>query len=182
MKALLSLCLLLLLAGCSNVPVAIKKAPQPDWQLSQISGKAASHQGEAVRWGGQIVKIDNKDSGSVLHIAQFPLGSYGRPDNSEDSEGRFLARSSEFIDPAIYQSGTLVTVAGQVVAEKTVTVDQKTMTIPVVSIKQIYRWTPRQYVRDPYRYDHPYYYDRFGYGLSYPYWRSRWYYGRGYYW
>lgn len=180
MKALVSI-FLLLLAGCSNVPVAIKTAPQPDWQLSQISGKAASHQGEAVRWGGQIVKVDNDDSGSLLHIAQFPLGSYGRPDNSEDSDGRFLARTADFIDPYIYKSGTLVTVAGHIAAEKNVTVDQKTMTIPVISINQIYRWTPRQYARDRY-YDHPYYYDRFGYGMYYPHWRSHWFYRHGYYW
>jgi outer membrane lipoprotein len=181
MKALATLCLLLL-AGCSNVPVAIKTAPQPDWQLNQISGKAASHQNEVVRWGGQIVKVENNDSGSLLHIAQFPVNSYGRPDETADSQGRFLARTADFIDPYIYKSGTLVTVAGKIADEQSVTVDKKNMTIPVVEIGQIYRWTPRQYVHDPFWYDSPFYYDRFGYGFSHPRWRTRGYYSYGPYW
>lgn len=181
MKALFPL-FFLFLVGCSNVPVAIKDAPQPDWQLGQVKQKPAQHQGEAIRWGGQIIKVENTDEGSVLHVVQFPLNSFGRPDIDMRSQGRFLAQTTEFIDPYIYKSGTLITVAGTVSGDKTITIDKKTMTIPVVTIGETYRWLTQRYNDDPYWYGHPYYYDRFGYGLSYPRWRSRWYYGRGYYW
>jgi outer membrane lipoprotein len=180
MKAIFPL-FFLLLAACSSVPESIKKAPVSDWQLAQIKADASSHKGEAVRWGGQVVKVENDDNGSTLHIVQFPLNSFGRPDNKADSQGRFLAHSRDFIDPYIYKSGTLVTVAGTVADITTVTVDQKQLKTPVVDIRDIYRWSPQQY-RDPYWYDDPYYYDRFGYGLSYPAWRSNWYYRHGYYW
>lgn len=179
MRALIPL-LLLFLAGCSSTPVAIKNPPSPDWQLSQIAGKAASHQGETVRWGGQIIKVDNDDSGSTLHIAQFPLNSYGRPISDKNSEGRFLAHTRDFIDPYIYKSGTLITIAGRVTGEKQLTVDQKTLSVPVIGISEMYRWSAQHY-RDPYWYRDPYY-DYFGYGLSYPAWRSNWYYRHGYYW
>lgn len=181
MKALIPV-FFLILAGCSNVPVAIKEAPQPDWQLAQISGKADSHQGEPVRWGGQIVKVENDEQGSTLHVVQFPLNSYARPDDDSRSQGRFLARTKEFIDPYIYKSGTLITIAGNIDSQKTINIDKKSMTVPVINIREMYRWQPQNYRRDPYWYDHPYYYDRFGYGVSYPYWRSHWYYRHGYYW
>lgn len=181
MKALVPI-LFLLLLGCSNVPVAIKEAPQPDWQLGQVNQHPEQHQGEAIRWGGQIIKVENTDTGSLLHIVQFPLNSFGRPDIDKRSQGRFLAQTREFIDPYIYKSGTLITVAGSLSGEKTITVDKKTMTIPVVSIADTYRWVSQRYHDDPYWYGYPYYYNRYGYGLSYPHWRSRWYYGRGYYW
>jgi outer membrane lipoprotein len=181
MKVLFPL-VFLFLVGCSNVPVAIKEAPQPDWQLGQVSQQPAQHQGEAIRWGGQIVKVENSDAGSLLHVVQFPLNSYGRPDIDRRSQGRFLAQTSQFIDPYIYKSGTLITVAGTVSGDKTITIDKKTMTIPVVTIGETYRWMSQRYNDDRYWHGYPYYYDRFGYGLSYPHWRSRWYYGRGYYW
>lgn len=172
----------LLLTACSNVPVAIKNAPEPDWQLSQLQGKADSHRGDAVRWGGQIVKVENAAEGSTLNIVQFPLNSFGKPVNSRDSQGRFLATTTDFIDPYIFKSGTLVTVAGQVSSEQSITIDQKTIRVPVVTINAVYRWSKQSYQRDPYWYGYPYYYDRFGYGVSYPHWRSYWYYRQGYYW
>lgn len=181
MRALLPI-ILLLLAGCSNLPVAIKNPPKPDWQLAEVAANTESHQGDPIRWGGQIAKVDNDDKGSTLHIVQFPLNSYARPNDSEKSQGRFLARSSEFYDPQIYRSGTLVTIVGRVTAAKAITIDQKTMTVPVVNISEIFRWTAQPHYHDPYWYGYPYYYDRFGYGVSYPHWRSHWYYGRGYYW
>lgn len=182
MKILVSTVMLLILTACSNVPVAIKNAPSPDLQLAQLSGKVSAHQGEKVRWGGQIVKVENTDNGSTLHIAQFPLNSFGRPNIEADSDGRFLAQTNEFIDPYIYKEDTRVTVTGLISKQDTITVDKKTMTVPVVQISDIYRWTVSSYEDDPYWRGYPYYYDHFGYGVSYPRSRSHWHYGRGFYW
>lgn len=174
--------MLLMLSACSNVPVAIKDAPNPDLQLAQVSDDAVNQKGQRVRWGGQIVKVENNDEGAFLHIAQFPLNSFGRPITSDDSDGRFLAYNKTFVDPYIYKKGTSVTVAGVINNTSTIKVDQKIMTVPVVQVTDLYRWTVSHYDRDPYWRGYPYYYDHFGYGVSYPYWRSRWHYGRGYYW
>jgi len=182
MKTFVSVVMLLILTACSNVPVAIKDAPNPDLQLAQLSGKASSHQGQKVRWGGQVVKVENTDKGATLHIAQFPLNSFGRPIIEGDSEGRFLAQTKEFVDPYIYEKGTRVTVAGLIVSDGTIKVDKKTMTVPIVQVSDIYRWVVSNYDRDPYWRGYPYYYDHFGYGVSYPRGRSHWHYGHGFYW
>lgn len=170
----------LFLSACSNVPVAIKTAPQPDVQLNQLNANnVMSHQGQKVRWGGQIVKVENDNNGSTLHIAQFPLNSYGRPVTDNDGDGRFIATSRDFIDPAIYKQGTLVTLAGTLTDNQVVTIDKKTMSLPVVQIRDIYRWNRHHYNRE--RWVGPGYYNGF-YSPYYPGWRSSWRYYNGFYW
>ena len=182
MRSLLAL-VVLLLTACSNVPVAIKNAPDPDLQLTQITGNISSYQGQFVRWGGQVIKVDNNDDGAIIEVAQFPLNSYGRPEISKDSEGRFLARTEAFVDPYIFKAGTLLTVAGIVTAGQNVTIDRKTLSLPIVKIKELYRWSASAYRRTPdYWYGYPYYHDYFGYGLHYPGWGSSWRYYHGMYW
>lgn len=55
MRALFPL-LMLLLSACSNLPMAIKEAPSPDWQLSQVAVEAEQHKGEVIRWGDKWLK------------------------------------------------------------------------------------------------------------------------------
>lgn len=174
--------MLLLLTACSHVPVEIKDPPSPDLQLAQYNKQADKQHGINVRWGGQVVKIENDKNGSTLHIAQFPLNGFGRPNINKDSDGRFLAHSSEFIDPYIYKVGTRVTVYGAIKAERKVNIDKKTLNLPLIEISDIYRWIITEQRAEPYWQGYPYYYDRFGYGVSYPHWRSHWHYGRGFYW
>ncbi len=172
--------LMLLLSACSNLPMAIKEAPNPDWQLSQVAVQAEQHKGDAIRWGGQVVKVENDDNGSTIHVAQFPLNSFGRPDTDGVSQGRFLIHSVRFIDPYIYKDGTLITVAGIVDKKETVTIDKKTMALPVVTATQLYRWSKADYPRDPH---YPYYYDPFAFGPYYgPGLRPSWRYYNGLYW
>lgn len=174
---------MLLLSACSNLPVAIKEAPSPDWQLSQVATQAEQHKGDSIRWGGQVVKVENDDNGSTIHVVQFPLNSFGRPDSDGVSQGRFLIHSDSFIDPYIYKAGTLITVAGIVKNKEPVTIDKKSMSLPVVTATQLYRWSKNDYSRDPYWRGHPYYYDPFAYGPYYgPGLRPSWRYYDGYYW
>lgn len=179
---ILSVFMLLLLSACSNVPVTIQTAPEPNLQFDQLSGDTTAYQGQVVRWGGQVVKVENDNQGSTIHIAQFPLNSYGRPVIKEgnDGGGRFIARTGTFIDPAIYKQGTLITVVGPLQQNQTVFIDKKSMSVPVVNADDVYRWINQDYRRDPY-YGNGYYYDPY-YGRYYPGWRSSWRYYQGFYW
>ena len=134
--------------------------------------------------GGQNVKVENDEQGATLHIAQFPLNGFGRPQVKEgqDGGGRFIAITPEFVDPAIYKQGTLVTVAGPLVGEQTVTIDKKMLKVPVIQIKESYRWlnySNRNRGYGPGYYDP--FYDPFYYSPSW-YWRSSWRYRHGYWW
>ena len=42
----------------------------------------------------------------------YPLNYYGRPQLNKPSEGRFVIKSTEFLDPAVYAKDKEITVAG----------------------------------------------------------------------
>lgn len=169
------------LSACSSLPVAIKTPPEQDVQLKQVASHVTEYIGKRVRWGGQVVDVDNNDTHSTLHIVQFPLNSFGRPIVTKSSQGRFLGQSSQFFDPTVYKKGTLITVAGSIDSEAVRKVDEKSLTLPVITITESHIWSNRQ------RYDNYYgeiaypYYFRYGYYRSYYYpYRYPYYGGYGY--
>ncbi|MCX4187418.1 Slp family lipoprotein [Methylophaga sp. OBS4] len=159
-----------LLTACSGVSSNIQSAPAGDIQLKQVVTGVETYMGTTVRWGGKIISISNYETYSSLQIVQFPLNRYGRPIADRHSQGRFISQSKNFLDPEIYQEGTMVTFVGTVSAEETIKVDQKTLTLPVIDIIDSHLWidkysgTNREY--NP-KHDAPF----VGYG----------YYGTGYY-
>ena len=84
-----------------NAPDAVQAHAQPDKFLSQ-----------QVRWGGKILNIENRKNTSRLTIVAFPLNSYGRPENSDQSHGRFIAVIDKFLEPELYNKDREVTVTG----------------------------------------------------------------------
>ncbi|HEC75116.1 MAG TPA: Slp family lipoprotein [Methylophaga aminisulfidivorans] len=172
----------LCLSACSNLPMAIKDAPKPDLMLSQVSNAASQYQGQSVRWGGQVITVDNDEAGAIVQIAQFPLNTFGRPNTNADSEGRFIISSKSFIDPYVYKKGTMITVAGQVSGTQNVTVDKANLSLPVVNMSELYRWTPSDYEKEPYWKRYPYYDPFFDRPYYPPGWGPSWRYNNRLYW
>ena len=80
--------------------------------FSELQKTPGGYVGEVVMLGGKILKTQASHTSSELTVLQLPLGSKYRPVNSDQSKGRFLVRSDQFLDPAIYQKGRLLTVVG----------------------------------------------------------------------
>jgi outer membrane lipoprotein len=53
--------------------------------------------------GGRVLKTEARESSSEIVVLQLPLDSSNKPKDGDDSAGRFLIRSEQFLDPAIYQ-------------------------------------------------------------------------------
>ena len=132
------------LGGCSSVPRQIQSAPVNDLQLQQIDLDELSQQGHHVRWGGQVVVIENCADATVLQIVQHPLNHLGRPITNRNSQGRFLARTPEFIDPVVYPAGTVVTFIGTINGTADRYVDQRNLTLPIIDIETMHKWSPIQ--------------------------------------
>lgn len=156
-----------ILAGCSNLPVAIQDSPQPDISLSQTNQNMAQHQNQTVRWGGKIVQVENDNAGSTIHIVQLPLKHYGRPDADQykNSAGRFIVITTKYLDPQIYQQDRLITISGTISGERNITVDKREMQVPVVNLEENYLWP------EPVKRDDGIYIEN-GYFVD-PYWRLR---------
>ena len=122
----------LLLAGCSNLPPTIKDPPLYDLSYQEAVGNTAKFKNAPVRWGGTIVQVENEPGFSAIQVLAYPLGSYGQPDLDEPNQGRFVFKSLEFLDPAIYKKDSSITVAGNLEGDTERTVGNKTLRIPLV--------------------------------------------------
>lgn len=68
---------------------------------------------EIIMLGGKIIETNVSSTSSELTILQLALDNNGRPVNLDQSHGRFLVQSKQFLDPAIYQKGMLLTLVGK---------------------------------------------------------------------
>ncbi len=90
----------------------------PATTLRQITPQqAASRQGpngQRVRWGGEIIKVEPRPNTTCFEILSRELYADARPNRRDHSEGRFIACKQGFYDPAVYGKGRDVTVVGAI--------------------------------------------------------------------
>jgi outer membrane lipoprotein len=171
-RHLLSICILVL-SACSNLPPAIEDPPLYDLSYSEATQNITHYKDAPVRWGGVVIDVENEQNFSLVQILYYPLNYYGRPQLDKTNKGRFLIKSAEFLDPAVYKKDTEITVAGILKGDIERLVGNKTLRVPLISPTVIHLWPA--YVPGNY-----YGYGGFGYG--YPYYGYYPYYWGGYYW
>ncbi len=169
-RYLLTICLLL--NACSNLPTAIKNPPLYDISYTQAIQNIANYKNAPVRWGGIIIDVENEQNFSLVQVLYYPLNSNGRPQTDKPNEGRFVFKSPEFLDPAVYTKNMEITIAGTLIGDLERTIGKKVMRLPLISATTIYRWPVYVYDND---------YDGFGYGYN-PYYGGYPYYWGNYYW
>ena len=147
-RHLIAICLLFL-SACSNLPPAIEDPPLYDISYSQATQNIARFKDAPVRWGGVVIDVENEQNFSLVQILYYPLNSYGRPRLDKPNEGRFLIKSPEFLDPAVYTKDSEITVAGILKGDVERKVGNKTLRFPSHSftgtsgdLLSRYRWMP----------------------------------------
>ncbi len=148
----------LLLASCaSQVPVTIRQAPLNNPLLQEVHGHAEDFQSQQVRWGGEILEVDNREKVTVLTVLARTLSKNGRPHQTDSSPGRFIAHIPAFVEPKVYAVGRDVTVRGRLMGTETHQVGKHPYAYPVVKATGWYLWSePVNYPSD-YSYPWPYY-------------------------
>ncbi|MCK9397082.1 MAG: Slp family lipoprotein [Methylobacter sp.] len=162
----------LLLNACSNLPPAIKNPPLFDLSYTQAIQKIADYKDAPVRWGGIIIDVENEQNFSLVQVLSYPLEGDGEPDADQQSVGRFIIKSPEFLDPAVYTKDAKITVAGTLSGDIERSIGKKVIRLPLVSASTIYLWPVYAYSN---------YYNGFGYGYD-PYYGGYPYYWGNYYW
>lgn len=172
----------LLLNACSQLPETLKNPPTPDVQVQETLSDSSSHLGRQVRWGGKLIEVQNNPDETILHILAFPLNYTGRPDLDEPAQGRFLVKTDNFLDPAVYAKDSEITAAGQLVHLADHRIGQKNLKVPVISLKDLYLWPEYRQSYYPNCGYGPYY-GGYGYGGFRSFYRPYGFYryGRGYY-
>jgi outer membrane lipoprotein len=108
--------------------------------FSAVQQQPEKYRGETVMWGGRIINTLPGEKTTELVVLQLGLGSQNRPKDNDQSQGRFLVHSSQFLDPAIYPQGALITVVGPVKGAESRSIGQMTYRYPVVNLIEIKKW------------------------------------------
>lgn len=154
----------ILFSGCVHV-ISKDLRAKSDFSLSltQVRQNPEAFKGKLVVWGGEIIEaVNQKDGTTQVEVFQKPLGLRGEPKNTTYSEGRFLILANEYLDPYAFRRGRNITVAGEIMGEKSKPLGEMEYRYPLLSSKQIYLWPEYYYRASPY-----YYYDPW---WDYPYW------------
>lgn len=167
-KFIAAVACLLLASACATSPIAKEyrqEAKAENLTFPMVYGNPDAYVGDIVLWGGVIIETTALKEGTRIIVLETALGDEERPRGTKYSQGRFIAMSPNFLDPALYKKGRKITVAGEVSGKKEMTLGETTYTYPVVTVKQIHLWEKRPRYRYYYPYGYPY--DYWGWG---PYW------------
>ncbi len=136
---------LLSIAGCAKTfSTHIEAVADQSLTLREVQKAPRAHVGKTVIWGGVILSVENTDRGTTIQVLEKPLDGKQRPQNGDDSSGRFLVKSDEFLDPAIYAPQRELTVGGRLSEEQSRPLGKMIYHYPVVSMKEIHLWPPRK--------------------------------------
>ncbi len=133
----------LFISGCAHViskesrTLAARKIP-----FQWIAQNPENYKGIMVIWGGDIIETQNLKEGTQIVVLQKPLARSEQPIEENKSGGRFLVLYKGFLDPAIYEKGRIITVAGIIEGEKVLPLGQSEYRYPYLNAREIHLWKP----------------------------------------
>ncbi|MBB1125699.1 Slp family lipoprotein [Thiospirillum jenense] len=177
------LLILTLTGGCvtSPIPAQLNHQPVRNIELTAVQQHPTAFIGQAVRWGGQILRIINHRQQSEIELLAYPLDQSGYPQLNRAGLGRFIAKVTGFIDPNVYAAERLLTVVGAVDATQTGNIGEYNYRYPVIKVATHHLWPAIEPIilATPNPHDHYYYryspwYDPYPFGFGVEPWpRSR---------
>lgn len=147
--------LLLISAGCASViSQGVRDQVEPGIAFKDVFQDPETYKGKVVLWAGVIVQALNRREGTLIEVLQKPADAFDRPQEVDESEGRFLALYDGFLDVAIYAEGKEVTVAGEVRGRREKRLGEIDYTYPLLAVRELHLWPAR--TREPLLYLYPY--------------------------
>jgi len=138
------------------VSKSVRKELDQNVSFDQLKEQPGSHEGKLVLLGGEIIRIHNKQEGTMIEILQKRLNRWGRPKDEDDTGGRFLVFADRFLDPVVYSQGRRITVAGTVLGGHTEKIGEVDYVYPLLRAREIHLWQDRS--RSIFLYPYPIWY------------------------
>lgn len=150
MRLCLVLLVAILLSGCAGVfSDDVLNRVEWDVPFAVLRVEPEQYQGRSFLLGGAIVAVRNGAQGGELEVAQLSTDDNGHIKDNPTSGGRFLARSGDFLDPAIFRRGMLVSLVGPVAGKEVRELSGREYAYPVLAIREIHLWRPEERNREP---------------------------------
>ena len=113
--------------------------------FAELQRNPDDYKDEIVLLGGKIIDTRVNANSSEIVALQLPLGGGDRPEVGDQSKGRFLIRSKQLLDPALYRKGMAITVVGRLVGNETRTIDEFKYNYPVIEPMEVKLWSENRY-------------------------------------
>ena len=138
---LLGICAILFMLGCATgISQQARSQVTYNGSFAELKTTPDEHVGEIVILGGKVIETRGYPTFSEITVLQLPLGKRDRPQDGDRSDGRYLARSEQFLDPAIYREGSLLTVVGRLIGSEVRSIGEFQYVYPVVEAIEIKAW------------------------------------------
>jgi outer membrane lipoprotein len=142
--------------GCAPViSDQIRTQVDPAIGFEELLGNTAAYTGQVFVLGGHVLETANEREGSRLTILESPLDASGEPGKADHSRGRFMVRTSEFLDPEVYRRDRMVTVGGRLTGTTVQQMGESTYTYPVIEASEIHLWAEEEPRPGPFIYPYP---------------------------
>ncbi len=142
-RILLAVCATLVAAGCSaNLSREARSQVTYEGDFLPLRQQPQQYAGEVVMLGGKIIENRADKERTELVVLQLALNSANRPTDEDRSDGRYIVRSEQFLDPAIYPPGTPITVIGRVSGSEKRAIGEMDYTYPLLELIEIKKWNP----------------------------------------
>lgn len=130
--------------GCTPLfPSRITAQVDKSISFADLRKNPESYKGKWVMVAGVIVDATTeKDGRTYMEVVQKPADSQGKPLRTDESGGRFIVVSKQFLDPAIYRGGRVITVVGEVIGESIKPLGEITYRYPLLAIEALHLWEP----------------------------------------
>ncbi|WNM61965.1 Slp family lipoprotein [Candidatus Nitrospira neomarina] len=167
--------------GCSTpykstLPPDLAEQIDPQLLFPRIKEDPDSFKGKLIILGGQVLAAKRLKDSTQLTILQLPLIDEQEPTTElTQSQGRFIAKQEQFLDPATVPPGTRLTLVGELSGSVQQGLDETIYTYPTLTIKHLKVWPAyspdfNRYGPYPQPFFYPYAFPYWGgYGRFYPY-------------
>jgi outer membrane lipoprotein len=131
------------LAGCSPpFPREMLEKVEKNVPFTALQKGPEKYTGKLLMLGGMIVDTKNLKEGTRIEVLQKPLDGKGRPEQTDETGGRFLVVTPQFLDGAIYHRGRMLTVIGDVAPPQVLLVGEIAYRYPVLAAQSMHLWSP----------------------------------------
>lgn len=137
---------LLLTACIQPISKDVRKQVDPKTTFAMVSNNPGAFLDQYILLGGVVINLENTAEGSSLEMMEWQLTPWGEPMYLDNTGRRFLLKTSEVLDPTIYEPGVLVTLAGIVLGSETRMLGEHEYDYPVLDMADIHPW------KSPFRY------------------------------
>lgn len=134
-----SICLITI--GCQHtISDSLRQQAEPVVSFQALRADPDAFKGRTIILGGNILKTQNTQQQTSIEILQKPLDRFEAPLITDQTAGRFIARCDQYLDPAIYDQGRQITVAGTILGSYAGQVGEADYLYPLISCVEMHLW------------------------------------------